>query len=115
MNDQQVPVEQRAEAAETMYYEAYCRNKDPVYGCVGIISQLHEQIDSAQSELAKIRAKISVISSKTSTESEYHQVCTGTTTSAGFGGAAATTSLEGNAAPDPNLIEFDPSFTQLNN
>ncbi|CAI9096186.1 OLC1v1032271C1 [Oldenlandia corymbosa var. corymbosa] len=53
---QQVPVHQRAEAANAMYYEAYCRIKDPVYGCVGIITLLHQQIYEAQLELSQIQA-----------------------------------------------------------
>lgn len=54
-------MEQRAEAANAMYYEAYCRIKDPVYGCVGIITLLNQQIYDAQCQLAKIQAEIAVL------------------------------------------------------
>jgi hypothetical protein len=59
---QQLPPPLRAEAAETLYLEAQCRIEDPVYGCVGVISQLYEQLQSAESELAKTQAEIAVLS-----------------------------------------------------
>ena len=46
-----------------MYYEAQCRTQDPVYGCVGILSLLHQQIHSVESQLAKTRAEIAVLDS----------------------------------------------------
>ncbi|KAJ6410744.1 hypothetical protein OIU84_007491 [Salix udensis] len=53
---QQLPAEHlRAEAANSLYYEAQCRTRDPVYGCVGIISSLHQQIHSVESQLAKTK------------------------------------------------------------
>lgn len=51
----------RAQAADTLYFEAQCRIEDPVYGCVGIISQLYEQVHSAESELAKTQAEIAFL------------------------------------------------------
>ncbi|XP_074349401.1 LOB domain-containing protein 23-like [Apium graveolens] len=57
---QQLPVHLRTEAAETLYYEAQCRIENPVYGCVGIITQLHEQINDAEKELARAQAQIAV-------------------------------------------------------
>lgn len=51
----------RAHLVESLYYEAKCRIQDPVYGCVGIISSLHRQIQIAQSQLAKTQAEISVL------------------------------------------------------
>ncbi|XP_076886815.1 LOB domain-containing protein 24-like [Bidens hawaiensis] len=56
-----VPVHQRADAVDSLYYEAKCRIQDPVYGCVGIISTLQRQIQIAQSQLAKAQAEISVL------------------------------------------------------
>ncbi|CAK9183382.1 unnamed protein product [Ilex paraguariensis] len=55
---QQLHVHLRAEAADTLHYEAQCRIQDPVYGCVRIITQLHQQIHNAQSQLAKTQAEI---------------------------------------------------------
>lgn len=61
---QQLPAAHlRAEAANSLYYEAQCRTRDPVYGCVGIISSLHQQIHSVESQLAKTKAEIAVLDS----------------------------------------------------
>ncbi|KAI4324046.1 hypothetical protein L6164_023613 [Bauhinia variegata] len=62
---QQIPNHLRPQAADTLYFEAQCRILDPIYGCVGIISQLHQQIQNAESELAKIQVKIIFHTSQT--------------------------------------------------
>lgn len=41
-----------------MVYEANARVRDPVYGCVGAISSLQQQIDSLQTELAIAQAEV---------------------------------------------------------
>lgn len=48
----------RHQAANSMYLEAQCRIQDPVYGCVGIISKLSQQIQDTEVELAKIKTQI---------------------------------------------------------
>lgn len=64
----------RAEAADSLYYEAYCRIKDPVYGCVGTITILHQQIYNAQCQLARIQAEIAALTNDSShTESHQYQ------------------------------------------
>ncbi|KAM5552325.1 LOB domain-containing protein 24-like [Rosa sericea] len=70
---QQLPPDLRAQAADTLYYEAECRVEDPVYGCVGVISRLHEQIDEAECELAKTRADI-VINSDIGQQAQVQQI-----------------------------------------
>ncbi|WCJ34052.1 LOB domain-containing protein 23 [Euphorbia peplus] len=57
---QQLPPNLRSAAADSLYYEAKCRTEDPVYGCVGMISVLQDQIYAAENELAKIRAEMSL-------------------------------------------------------
>lgn len=57
---QQLPVQLRADAANSLYFEAHSREADPVYGCVGIITNLNEEIHDAETELAKIQAHIGV-------------------------------------------------------
>ncbi|KAK9067209.1 hypothetical protein SSX86_014535 [Deinandra increscens subsp. villosa] len=64
---EEIPVQLRANAVESLYYEAKCRIQDPVYGCVGIISSLHQQIQIAESQLAKARAKIYFLDAKFTT------------------------------------------------
>ncbi|KAI3465670.1 hypothetical protein Pfo_022333 [Paulownia fortunei] len=70
---QDLPVSRRAEAADSLYYEAYCRIKDPVYGCVGIITILQQQIYNTQCQLAKIQAEIAALNAQSQTEPHQHQ------------------------------------------
>ncbi|CAL9004070.1 unnamed protein product [Prunus brigantina] len=53
----------RVEAVETLCYEAQCRIQDPIYGCVGVISQLHQQIQDTECQLAKTCAEIALMNS----------------------------------------------------
>ncbi|CAA0825807.1 LOB domain-containing protein 36 [Striga hermonthica] len=53
------PGGQRNEVVKSLAYEAECRIKDPIYGCVGLVSllqhhlcQVHQEIDWARQELA---------------------------------------------------------------
>ncbi|KAG8380418.1 hypothetical protein BUALT_Bualt06G0013300 [Buddleja alternifolia] len=55
---QELPEEQRADAVNSMVYEANARLRDPVYGCAGAICQLQNQISELQAELAKAQAEI---------------------------------------------------------
>lgn len=41
-----------------MVYEANARVRDPVYGCVGAISSLQQQIDALQTQLAIAQAEV---------------------------------------------------------
>ncbi|KAJ0042212.1 hypothetical protein Pint_17380 [Pistacia integerrima] len=55
---QQLPANLRAEAADSLSFEARHRVEDPVYGCVGIIHRLHQQIQNAETQLAKTQAQL---------------------------------------------------------
>ncbi|KAL3813876.1 hypothetical protein ACJIZ3_015144 [Penstemon smallii] len=68
-----LPENYRAEAANSLYYEAYCRIKDPVYGCVGIITILHQQIHNVQCQLAGIQAEIAALSTQSQNEDNQNQ------------------------------------------
>ncbi|KAH0832617.1 hypothetical protein HID58_092487, partial [Brassica napus] len=57
---QQLPVQTRAEAVESLCFEATCRIEDPVYGCVGMISLLQTQIQKTERLLARTQAEITV-------------------------------------------------------
>lgn len=63
---QQLPVQTRAEAVESLCFEAKCRVEDPVYGCVGIISLLQTQIQKTQSQLAQTQAEIAIAQTQNS-------------------------------------------------
>lgn len=63
----------RAEAADSLYLEAQCRVEDPVYGCVGLIFLLQQQIHDAECELAKTRADIAVLKSQSRAQHPQQQ------------------------------------------
>ncbi|RDY08916.1 LOB domain-containing protein 4 [Mucuna pruriens] len=48
---------QRGDAVSSMVYEANARVRDPVYGCVGAISSLQQQIDVLRTQLAVAQAE----------------------------------------------------------
>ncbi|CAL0327557.1 unnamed protein product [Lupinus luteus] len=54
----EVPECQRADAANSLVYEANVRLRDPVYGCMGAISDLQQQVQSLQTELNAVRSEI---------------------------------------------------------
>ncbi|KAB1225696.1 LOB domain-containing protein 13 [Morella rubra] len=54
----EVPETQRADAANSLVYEANLRLRDPVYGCMGAISALQQQIQALQAELHAVRAEM---------------------------------------------------------
>lgn len=55
---QELPEHQRSDAVSSMVYEANARVRDPVYGCVGAISSLQQQVDVLQSQLALAQAEV---------------------------------------------------------
>ncbi|KAF3454862.1 hypothetical protein FNV43_RR05310 [Rhamnella rubrinervis] len=55
---QELPVQQRADAVSSLVYEANARVRDPVYGCVGAISYLQNQVSQLQMQLAVAQAEI---------------------------------------------------------
>ncbi|GLT64335.1 hypothetical protein SLA2020_368380 [Shorea laevis] len=55
---QELPAHQRGDAVSSMVYEANARVRDPVYGCVGAISSLQQQIDALQTQLALAQAEV---------------------------------------------------------
>eukprot|EP01018_Ginkgo_biloba_P015139 Gb_19388 [translate_table: standard] len=55
---QDLPIEQRGEAMNSMVYEATARLRDPVYGCAGSICRLQQQFSDLQSQLATAQADL---------------------------------------------------------
>ena len=51
-------MQQRADAVSSLVYEANARMRDPVYGCVGAISFLQNQVSQLQMQLAGAQAEI---------------------------------------------------------
>ncbi|XP_057953302.1 LOB domain-containing protein 15 isoform X2 [Malania oleifera] len=54
----EVPENLRADAANSLVYEANVRLRDPVYGCMGAISALQQQVQTLQAELSTVRAAV---------------------------------------------------------
>ncbi|KAE8679309.1 LOB domain-containing protein 13 [Hibiscus syriacus] len=54
----EVPESQRADAASSLVYEANVRLRDPVYGCMGAIAALQQQVHSLQAEINAVRTEI---------------------------------------------------------
>ncbi|KAK6935647.1 Lateral organ boundaries, LOB [Dillenia turbinata] len=54
----EVPESQRPDTANSLVYEANVRLRDPVYGCMGAISVLQQQVQTLQAELNAVRAQI---------------------------------------------------------
>ncbi|KAF7120856.1 hypothetical protein RHSIM_Rhsim13G0061300 [Rhododendron simsii] len=54
----EVPESQRADAANSLVYEANVRLRDPVYGCMGAISALQQEVDLLQAEINATRTEI---------------------------------------------------------
>ncbi|KAG6507097.1 hypothetical protein ZIOFF_032438 [Zingiber officinale] len=61
---QQIPEEQRSEAADAIALEAFWRVQDPVYGSAGVISALQAEISGAQRELAETQARVAVYAAR---------------------------------------------------
>ncbi|GLT26809.1 hypothetical protein SLA2020_018510 [Shorea laevis] len=55
---QELPVHQREDAVSSLVYEATARVRDPVYGCVGTISYLQNQVSELQMQLSVAQAEI---------------------------------------------------------
>ncbi|XP_057483421.1 LOB domain-containing protein 12-like [Actinidia eriantha] len=55
---QELPIHQRADAVSSLVYEANARVRDPVYGCIGAISYLQNQVSQLQMQLAVAQAEI---------------------------------------------------------
>ncbi|XP_010918779.1 LOB domain-containing protein 16-like [Elaeis guineensis] len=53
-----VPLHDRCEAVVSIAYEAQARLKDPVYGCVGHIFALQQQVASLQLQLMQAKAQL---------------------------------------------------------
>ncbi|KAF7834629.1 LOB domain-containing protein 4-like [Senna tora] len=76
---QELGEEQRSDAVSSMVYEANARVRDPVYGCVGAISSLQQQVDTLQTQLAQAQAELvhirmtHFINSSSSSSSHSHQ------------------------------------------
>ncbi|XP_059302836.1 LOB domain-containing protein 19-like [Lycium ferocissimum] len=56
-----IPAHKRLDAVVTLCYEALARVRDPIYGCVGHIFTLQQQVVTLQAELAYVQARLSTL------------------------------------------------------
>ncbi|KAL0903730.1 hypothetical protein M5K25_028128 [Dendrobium thyrsiflorum] len=54
----EIPPKDREDAVNSLAYEADMRIRDPVYGCVGVISILHHELRKLQHELSFARSEL---------------------------------------------------------
>ncbi|XP_020587814.1 LOB domain-containing protein 6-like [Phalaenopsis equestris] len=54
----EIPQKDREDAVNSLAYEADMRIRDPVYGCVGVISILHHELRKLQLELSFARSEL---------------------------------------------------------
>ncbi|KAF8402577.1 hypothetical protein HHK36_010664 [Tetracentron sinense] len=54
----ELPIQERCDAVSSLVYEANARVRDPVYGCVGAISYLQNQVSQLQMQLAVAQTEI---------------------------------------------------------
>ena len=71
---QELPVHQRADAVSSLVYEANARVRDPVYGCVGAISFLQNQVSQLEMQLAVAQAEILCIQMEQEPNLPTHQI-----------------------------------------
>ncbi|KAK8643648.1 hypothetical protein V6N13_012931 [Hibiscus sabdariffa] len=76
---QELPEQQRSDAVSSMVYEANARVRDPVYGCVGAISSLQQQIGSLQTQLARAQAEVVHMRMRHLASTSDHPAGTGST------------------------------------
>lgn len=56
-----IPPHKRLDAVVSLCYEAMARTRDPIYGCVGHIVALQQQVVNLQAELAFTQARLSIL------------------------------------------------------
>ncbi|GLJ05276.1 hypothetical protein SUGI_0015140 [Cryptomeria japonica] len=66
----QVNDTQKSDAMKTIIYQANARERDPVYGCFGIIVMLQTQIESLKEELGFVRRQVMLAE-----QQQYHNSC----------------------------------------
>ncbi|KAK7390104.1 hypothetical protein VNO78_25403 [Psophocarpus tetragonolobus] len=56
-----IPAHKRLDAVVTLCYEAIARARDPVYGCVGHLFALQQQVMNLQAELTYVQARLATM------------------------------------------------------
>ncbi|CAD6206037.1 unnamed protein product [Miscanthus lutarioriparius] len=86
---QEIPVQHRGDAVSSLVYEANARVRDPVYGCVGAISSLQQQVEALQAQLALAQAEM--VRLKMSNGYILHRLKAASRANGGCGGGSSYT------------------------
>ncbi|KAG1328238.1 LOB domain-containing protein 6 [Cocos nucifera] len=86
---------QREDAVNSLAYEADMRLRDPVYGCVGVISILQHQLRQLQMDLSCAKSELS-----------KYQSAAGSSSAPGFGAGLPTAGMHGFLNADHHPIGF---------
>ncbi|XP_010548380.1 PREDICTED: LOB domain-containing protein 10-like [Tarenaya hassleriana] len=54
----ELPVEHRQDAVNSLFYEAHTRIQDPVYGCVGLIAYLQQRLKQVNRDLVSAKTEL---------------------------------------------------------
>jgi len=86
---QEIPGQHRGDAVSSLVYEANARVRDPVYGCVGAISSLQQQVEALQAQLALAQAEM--VRLKMSNDYILHRLKAASRANGGGGGGSSYT------------------------
>lgn len=100
---------QRGDAVSSMVYEANARVRDPVYGCVGAISSLQQQIDVLQTQLALAQAEVAHLQVRQNRCFSNHELRPTSPTNSGF---PSSKTLDSHAKPifDMDMVVDQASY-----
>ncbi|ONK74467.1 uncharacterized protein A4U43_C03F6580 [Asparagus officinalis] len=103
---QELPVQHRSDAVSSMVYEANARVRDPVYGCVGAISSLQQQIELLQTQLAIAQAEMVHVRMRHAAYLAQlgHSPVESTATTTGSGSSSSTAATT--TPSSPNFMEM---------
>ncbi|KAB2602253.1 LOB domain-containing protein 16 [Pyrus ussuriensis x Pyrus communis] len=104
-----VPVHDRCEAVVTIAYEAQARIRDPVYGCVGHIFALQQQVACLQAQLMQSKAQLahqSLVDSRNMESTQWQGNGIGNGSVASF---PSYTSYMNPISPQSSLDSIDPN------
>ncbi|RLN43162.1 LOB domain-containing protein 4-like [Panicum miliaceum] len=97
---QEIPVQHRGDAVSSLVYEANARVRDPVYGCVGAISSLQQQVEALQAQLALAQAEM--IRLKMSNDYIVHRLKAARGGGSSYAGSPSSMSSPKTAEPEAN-------------
>ena len=105
---QDLPVQHRSDAVSSMVYEANARVRDPIYGCVGAISSLQQQIDVLQTQLARAQGEMVHMRMRHTAYLAQlsHSAVESTTTTTTTGSRSSSSTAATTTPSSPGLVEL---------